>query len=285
MTVHVLLPVHNRVEITRRFVRQLRAQQGVASHLVLIDDGCTDGTVDAVEAEWGRDQRLTILRGDGSLWWAGALQLAYRHLQAHPPAPEDSILIINDDVEIDPDFLACGSELLTRDPTAAWQATGVDGASGRVDRGVVSDLHRLTFRDARAGEQPNCLSTRGLIMTSSTFMSSGGFRPGWLPHYLSDYEFTLRLGQLGARLACDDRFRIRTDSTLTGDADYLEGSVSQVLRSALSFRSKRNPKHWSAFALMACPAPTGLLHAVKIWARFSLTLLRAARGSVKRESR
>ena len=156
---HIVLPVHNRRAITESFVRALSAQQCGDWSLFLVDDGCRDGTVDAVRALLP-GTRLRVLHGDGQLWGAGALQLAWRTLSNAPAAEGDAVLLINDDVHVEPDFLAQGLIVLAEHPTACIQAMGVDRASGERDLGAVADLRRLRFRPAAAGEAPNCLSTR-----------------------------------------------------------------------------------------------------------------------------
>src|SRR3546814_18220985 len=83
--------------------------------------------------------------------------------------------------------------------TTRFRSVGTDPRSSEVDCGTIADLIRLTFRAARPGETPNCLSTRGLMLDAAMFQASGGFRPRWLPHYLSDYEFPLRLQRTGVR--------------------------------------------------------------------------------------
>ena len=273
---HVVVPVHDRAAVTARFARALAAQSYADFRLLLVDDGCADDTVAQVQRIL-EPARLEVLRGDGTLWWAGALQMAYEHL-CRPGRMNDgdAVLIVNDDVHFEPDFLQCGLEMLAEQQQAAFQAVGIDRATGRIDHGTVADLRRLHFRAARPGEVPNCGSTRGLLMAASTFVRSGGFRPRWLPHYLSDYEFTLRLQRQGTALRVDPRFRIEVDFALTGVERPPGGSVAAIWRDALSHRAKFNPLHWSAFALLACPAWVGPLHALRIWAGFARTLAHAA---------
>lgn len=272
---HVVLPVHNRRAITECFVHSLQAQQGVEWRLLLVDDGCTDGTVDAVRALLSTE-RLLVLHGDGQLWWAGALQLAWRALTALPMAEGDAVLLINDDVRFEPDFLAQGMAVLAEHRDACIQASAFDPAVGEVDRGTVADLRRLNFRSARADEAPNCLSTRGLLMGADTFRNGGGFRPRRLPHYLSDYEFTLRLQRQGTRLMVDDRFYLEMDLSSTGLDLPTARSVRELWRQALSNRAKFNPLQWSAFTIMACPVSVVPGHLARIWLRFARNLFRAA---------
>jgi GT2 family glycosyltransferase len=272
---YVVVPVHNRAHVTAGFLDALAAQTVIDFRLVLVDDGCTDDTV-TIAREKIDAERLVILRGDGSLWWAGALQRAYEYLTALPTCEADAVLIVNDDVTIGADFLASGLTVLAESPGASIQAVGVDRATGEVDRGAMADLVRLHFRAAGAEEAPNCLSTRGLLMRGDTFAHSGGFRPRWLPHYLSDYEFTLRLRRQGVTLRSDLRFTAEVAFELTGLARASAGGARRFLTEALSNRAKFNPKHWSAFVIMACPPWVVPVHLARIWLRFARSLLEAA---------
>jgi GT2 family glycosyltransferase len=272
---HIILPVHNRSAITARFIDALISQAIADYRLLVVDDGCTDDTIDIVRRRLPGD-KLIVLKGDGNLWWAGALQRAYEYLRGQTPRALDAVLVINDDVSFTPDFLSSGLAVLAANPGACVQAVGLDAQGRIVDRGTVADVARLLFRTAQPGEVPNCLSTRGLLMDASTFVRSGGFRPRWLPHYLSDYEFTLRLRRQGVRLLVDERFSLQASFDLTGlDAPVASGA-RQFWAAAFSNRAKFNPKHWSAFVVMVCPPHLIPLHLLRVWISFSRALVGSA---------
>jgi GT2 family glycosyltransferase len=272
---YVVVPVHNRAHVTARFLDALAAQSADDFKLVLIDDGCTDDTVSIAECKLPAE-RLIVLKGDGQLWWAGALQMAYEHLLRLHFDPQDAVLIVNDDVTFAPDFLRTGMAVLSAYPGSCIQALGVDGASGSVDRGAIADVVRLRFRAAEPGEPANCLSTRGLLMNAQTFIGSGGFHPRWLPHYLSDYEFTLRLRRRGTPLLVDERFTAQIDLELTGLGRHASRGVRRLWADAFSNRAKFNPKHWTAFVVLACPAWVVPVHITRIWLGFARSLVAAA---------
>ncbi|MEO7336679.1 MAG: glycosyltransferase [Caldimonas sp.] len=269
---HVVVPVHNRAAVTARFAMALAGQDRSDYALLLVDDGCTDDTVAVVGSQLPLG-RLTVLRGNGQLWWAGALQLAYEHLIAGRLGDDDAVLIVNDDVSFAPDFLSRGTEVLREHPDACIQALGVDRATGTIDRGAVADVVRLRFRAAMPGEAANCLSTRGLLMSARTFRASGGFRPRWLPHYLSDYEYTLRVRRRGTPLLVDDRFRATVEFGLTGLSRPTASGPLRVWTDSLSNRAKFNPKHWTALVLLVCPVWIMPWHIVRIWGGFARALL------------
>lgn len=104
--VAVLMTCFNRRELT------LRALHGVLDgqvghdadvHVYCVDDGSTDGTSDAIRAAFAAD-RVTLLQGDGQLFWNGGMRLAWWH--AHRDGGFDAYVWCNDDVDLADDALA-----------------------------------------------------------------------------------------------------------------------------------------------------------------------------------
>ena len=101
MKVYVVVPVRNRKMITRRFLECLSQQTYRNRETILIDDGSTDGTGDMVRAEF---PEVTYLAGDGNLWWTGGVNKGLDYVLERA-SDDDAILIINDDLEFDSDYL------------------------------------------------------------------------------------------------------------------------------------------------------------------------------------
>lgn len=122
-------------------------------------------------------------------------------------------------------------------------------------------------------------------MSARVFKASGGFRPERLPHYLSDYEFTLRLARNGVELACDPRFRLSVRFDLTGHDRYRRDGLRAFWAEAFSNRAKYNPVHASWFVCMAAPRWAAPMLLARIWGRFALAALRAMIGEGRAASR
>jgi GT2 family glycosyltransferase len=274
--VHVLLPVHNRRACTERFVRGLAAQSHCNWHLVLIDDGSTDGTGEMVREIV---PSVTILRGNGHWWWGGALQQGFQWLRQHVADPDDVVLIINDDTVISPDFLAAGVGALR--PRSLLLARLHDLATGAfVELGVFWDWRRLTCCPVReTGEPINCFSTRGLFVRLGDFMEIGGFHPLMLPHYLSDYEFTMRAQRKGFGLFTDPGVRLTCDQDATGLHTVSQPSLAQRVRGVFSLKSAMNPVYMTNFIILTCPARYMLPNIARVWWRL-LRLLGSPRQMV-----
>ncbi len=73
----VVIPVHNRCAVTLGCLGQLRENGDLANfQVVVVDDGSTDGTAEALQRNY---PEVTILYGDGNLWWAGAIALGMQY--------------------------------------------------------------------------------------------------------------------------------------------------------------------------------------------------------------
>ena len=104
--VAVLMTVHNRKRKTLRCLESLKEtlfEQGdaVSVKVFLTDDGCTDGTAEAILAEsWSFP--VQILPGDGNLFWNGGMINSWKAALAE--GGWDGYLWLNDDVAVLPAF-------------------------------------------------------------------------------------------------------------------------------------------------------------------------------------
>jgi N-acetylglucosaminyl-diphospho-decaprenol L-rhamnosyltransferase len=99
--IYIIVPVFNRKLWTKQFLYCLRRQTFRNFEIIVVDDGSTDGTTQLVRNEF---TEAKLLRGDGNLWWTGAINLGIRYVMSQALAT-DSVLVINDDVEVDPNYL------------------------------------------------------------------------------------------------------------------------------------------------------------------------------------
>ena len=277
--IYILLPVHNRREITHNFIDCLLSQTYKKYHLVLIDDGSIDGTSDMVKS---RVKNLTVIYGLGSWWWAGSLQQGILLLKDRNVDDKDVIVFMNDDITFDVHFLQTAINILGDHdefllPQVINQQTGAIEESG-----VCADLRSLSFVTAASGNQINCLPTRGLFMRMSTLRKVGNFHPLILPHYLSDYEFTIRAHRMGIRLLTSPKLLLESDDMKTGFRELEGVSFLDFLSNYFSIKSASNPIFWSTFILLVSPKRNIPSNLMKIWLQsLRLITLRMVRGLLK----
>ncbi len=111
----IVSPVHNRCALTQQCLRSLAAinSEGLTVHIILVDDGSTDGTRSAIEREFPAVQ---LVAGDGTLYFTAGANLGFKAALVHKP---DYILLINDDTYFDTDFLRYLVECAETHPRSA----------------------------------------------------------------------------------------------------------------------------------------------------------------------
>ena len=248
--IYILVPVHNRIETTRKFVALLKNQTIRNLRLVLIDDGSTDGTSEMVTTLLPES---TILKGDGNLWWGGSLQKGYEWLIEENLPDPTPILIINDDTTFGPDFLANALKVLTSSPKKLLLARARNEKGELIENGVMIHWGRLRFEALKDDREMNCASTRGLFLRLGDLRRIGGFHPILLPHYLSDYEFSIRAIRKGFSIGTDPSVELTMDETLSGIRSTGKGSIWSRIHRLFSKRSALNPFYTSVFLVYSCP--------------------------------
>ena len=263
--IYILLPVHNRCRVTMRFIACLERQTYKNYTLVVIDDGSKDDTVTCIRKSI---PSALVLQGDGSLWWGGSLQKGYQYLvkAAHD---NDVVLIANDDIEFDANLLEKILSYLRDRSDCMVSATYFSRQTGElVEKGVIVDWRALSFRQPAAEDKINCLATRCLFMRAATFKKNGGFYPTLLPHYLSDYEFTIRAHQHGIALEFAPDIHIRYDETTTGQQHFEGHGPKEYLKWVFSIKNPINPIYLSSFLLLRCPWRWLPLNLARVWVGF-----------------
>ena len=243
---YVVTAVHNRYAITENFVKQLNEQTYKDIKLVLVDDGSTDGTGEMVK---NLMPDAEIIRGDGNLWWGGALHKAFKWVKKNA-SNEDFIMYMNDDTNFNPDFMETGMNLITHNPDCLITGCGYSTNTGEQLDGAVEFFPATgTYKLHKGNGESNCTSTRALIMSVPTMKKIGGFHPVLLPHYASDYEYTIRAARKGFEIKAFEEFNYRFDEKTTGNRNPKNATLKQIF----SKRSVFNPIYRISYIFMVTP--------------------------------
>lgn len=256
MTIYVVMPVFNRLSMTQAMLKcliQQKADQEIS--VVVIDDGSTDGTTQYL----ANVNELTVLNGDGNLWWGGAVDLAMQYILTFAEK-DDWILLVNNDTQIKPDFI---QSLLNTAKAYPKVAVGSVIRNQHDDRlmsiGPSIRPFWLTIKDRLDSEKQNALpdvwevdalSGRGVLLPVAGLKLIGGMRPKWLPHYLADYEVSLRLKSHGWRLI------VSKEAAVYSEDEYGSQYRPKSLRE--KFWSVQSPLYLPALILFWWEASTWL---------------------------
>lgn len=264
--IFILLPVHNRRATSEAFAGMLARQTLADFRLLLIDDGSTDGTAEAVLKIL--PERTHVLRGTGDWWWGGALHQGWLWLKDRNLRDDDVVLICNDDVDLPREFLARGADLLARHPNSLFVAKSRNEADGTLEQtGLSIDFAHCRVATAESDQAVVCAPTRGLFIRWTDMRRVGGFHPHLIPHYLSDLEWTLRANRRGIAIRSDVSLWLTPHLEKTGFHEISSLPLGARLRRLFSTKYAVNPLHWSAFVILGFPARYWLpaLARVALW--------------------
>ncbi|AFY36220.1 glycosyltransferase family 2 protein [Calothrix sp. PCC 7507] len=109
--VYIIIPVHNRKQTTLTCLEDLEKNSDLQRyHVVVVDDGSTDGTAEAIRELY---PEVIVLSGNGDLWWTGAIAKGMEY--AHQKGAEYFVWL-NDDCLPDDDTLPQLVEFLKNHP-------------------------------------------------------------------------------------------------------------------------------------------------------------------------
>ena len=261
--IYILLPVHNRKTITLKFIDSLILQNFTNYHLILIDDGSDDGTDIAVRQKVAN---LTILRGNGNLWWAGALQKGIDYLKNINIAGNDIILFINDDTYMPTEFIKIGAETISRRENIIVKATLYSMINKQlINTGFNYIPDKLEFKPTNKYSKSNIANTNGLFIKWEDLLRIGDFKPKLLPHYLSDYEFTYRANQMGYCIFVEPSLMLYSNTETSGYRNYKGDSKKQFIKTYFTKKSVKNPLYWSIFIVLTSNRNNWIKLISRVW--------------------
>jgi GT2 family glycosyltransferase len=250
--VGVLITCHNRRELTLRCLRSLFEQRGseAAFSVFLVDDGSTDGTSEAVAEEF---PAVTIISGNGQLYWSGGMRLAFdaathRELHFH--------LWLNDDVVLADN--AVDRLLSTYDEMRRANASPIIVVGAMQDPTTGTTTYSgwrrgpfwwpFRFEQMEPGPLPRLCDTMNgnvVLVSREAFEKIGGIDRAFV-HSIGDFDYGLRLSRMHGQvwLAPDYVGTCRRDEA--PGADGAVGNSIDRLRNIASIKILP-PGPWLAF--------------------------------------
>ncbi len=220
--VAVIIPTFNRREAVLCCLEHIRAMTGVPVRAVVVCDGSTDGTQDAIRAQF---PEAVLVEGDGNLWWSGSINAG---VEAALPLGVEYCLFLNDDVHPDSDMAralvhaadaAPGSiqgavVYHQREPERIWCGGGLAvwfgrGAYMRADAEAAAAL-------AAGKLDVDWLPGMGTLIPSDLVRELGGIDAENFPQYWGDTDFTLRASRQGIPVRVCPGARLYNDIDSTG---------------------------------------------------------------------
>lgn len=192
MRISVILTCHNRKDKTLECLDHLYSQhnQGVYTiEVFLVDDGCTDGTGEAVKKKF---PGVNVIKGDGSLFWNRGMLLAWDH--ALKESTCDAVVWLNDDTMLKDDAMSIVLNCAQKHPGAIIVGSVADS------EGVISyggyQVKNVLLRPEQK-ELPCCLFNGNVVLVPREVSDKIGLLDKKFSHAMGDFEYGRRASRRG----------------------------------------------------------------------------------------
>jgi GT2 family glycosyltransferase len=254
----IVIPVHNRLSLTRECLLSLHRQTRSGFKIVVVDDGSTDGTSEMIKLEF---PDVSVLRGDGNLWWTRATNIAVQHAL---DCGAEYVMTLNDDVIATEDFVEKMMFWAGREPKALLGAIALEHAvrvpiyGGEIINWKLASRTRLVDI-LRADEQHGLhrvthLPGRGLLIPAEVFRKIGLFDAEHFPQSFADQDFTHRATRAGYGSFCnyDARLLVYPDS-ITSLASRKDKCLKNYFNHLFGIKGGANLVFFFFYGVRNCP--------------------------------
>lgn len=223
----VLLTCFNRKDKTVRALKSLSTAfekaPSLEYHIFLTDDGSTDGTADAVRAEY---PNLTIIQGDGNLFWANGMRSSWKKAREKD---YDAYFLINDDTAFYPH---CLEELLRAHEFSmnTYSKGGIYiGCTEDEEKGIPTYsgstiankwLYKLRRLTPNGKFQQVDLGNANIMLVPAEVVDKIGILSPGFAHGKADYDYTYRARKKNIPVLISSRF---CGHCTYDHVDYYEG--------------------------------------------------------------
>ncbi|MCX6955547.1 MAG: glycosyltransferase family 2 protein [Verrucomicrobia bacterium] len=208
----IVIPVHNRREVTLGCLRHLRSIGAMPEwSAIVVDGGSTDGTAEAVRAEFPATE---VLQGSSDLWWTGAIALGMRRAMA---LQADQIVWLNDDCLPEAGSLAALLEESRPHHAITGGVCSIPGDPTPAYSGMRKTLGGMVRVENPGSGTLSCDALHGnLVSIPASVVERLGYPDErGLPHALGDLDYTLRARHAGIPVLLVGRARATTQANLS----------------------------------------------------------------------
>jgi GT2 family glycosyltransferase len=238
LPIHIIIPVHNRKMLTLACLENLKTNGDLRKYqVIVVDDGSTDCTPEEVKSTY---PEVTVLNGDGSLWWTGAIAKGMQYAATHQA---EFVIWLNDDCILEPNALSILVEFLHSHPQTIAGAVCYSLETKTLEETGALGRQRVT---AKPGEviAVNEMSGYCVGIPIEVIKSVGVPNQSRFPHYYGDCTYTLKANRFGfpAYILGDVRVSHRASKSTIQDIVSqlkIDRSIIQIFKAV--FLSKKSP--------------------------------------------
>ena len=241
-SIYVILPVHNRKTTTLRCLSHLEEQGDLNNyHIVIVDDGSIDDTAQAVISQY---PVVKLLRGDGNLWWTGAIRLGMEYALSKGA---DYFIWLNDDTLPEAGAIQSLIDHCQNNPKTIAAANILDPHTHKPSYGgVIRQKFKVVPIFSKKPEPTLCDGLSGnLVCIPSDLIHTIGYPSSAMyPHYYGDVIYTHKAQLAGYQLVLlHDVVAYCVDDNKPVLWFHSNKLFTEILQERLSIKS---PHYWKA---------------------------------------
>jgi GT2 family glycosyltransferase len=238
LPIYIIIPVHNRKVLTLACLENLKTNGDLQKYrVIVVDDASSDRTAEAVNKLY---PEVTVLNGDGNLWWTGAIAKGMQYATTHQAK---FVIWLNDDCILEPNTLSILVEFLYSHPQTIAGAVCYSLETQTLEETGAQGRQRVT---AKPGEvvAVNEMSGYCVGIPVEVIKAVGVPNQNRFPHYYGDCTYILRANRFGfpAYILGDVRVSHQVSkSTIQDSISRLKSdrSIIQIFKEV--FLSKKSP--------------------------------------------
>src|SRR4030067_1872196 len=255
----ICIPVYNNIKYTLGCLESLQKQTLRDFKIIVCDDGSSDNTSEIIKKNF---PEVILLKGDGNLWWAGAMNQCLKYA-LYRGKKNDFVLLLNNDLIVRDDYLQNLITAAKPNEMLSSITVNVENENNIVYAGELLDMfsarsmmiHRNFKKYEKLNEwEADLLTGRGTLFSLQLLEQIGLMHNQLMPQYGADVEFSVRAKHAGYKLKVNKNAKVYSFVENTGKASiYKKSSIKDFISSFTSLKSPNYYKSRFYFAKVYTP--------------------------------